>query len=169
MVSNHVKMVVDDDEGGSCSSAEESSEGGDYIECTAMTSQTSVKDLNISAGFLSLSHDICAFLFLSYSVQSGSLVVRRLPLLPLLRCKATSDTLWRPFVSPCASMRTHESDALLRRKTLGVRRVRSSVPAAFSPVSPPKDEALEPKTPESATETFESDFVRISNSLNHQS
>jgi hypothetical protein len=96
----------------------------------------------------------------SSAVQSGSLVVRRLPLLPLLRCKASTDVLWRPFVSPCASMRTKESDALLRKKTLGVRRVRSLVPAAFSPVSPPKDETPEPKTPDSPPETFESDFVR---------
>jgi hypothetical protein len=65
-------------------------------------------------------------------------------------------------------MRTKESDALLRRKTLGVRRVRSLVPAAFSPVSPPKDEAPEPKTPESATEAFESDFVRIIRPLNRK-
>ena len=93
------------------------------------------------------------------SVQSGSLVVRRLPLLPLLRCKASTDILWRPFVSPCASMRTQESDVLLRKKTLGVRRVRSLVPAAFSPVSPPKDESSETKVPESPQETFESDFV----------
>jgi hypothetical protein len=65
-------------------------------------------------------------------------------------------------------MRTKESDALLRRKTLGVRRVRSLVPAAFSPVSPPKDEVPEPKTPESATETFESDFVRLILPLNRK-
>jgi DNA repair and recombination RAD54-like protein len=85
--------------------------------------------------------------------------VRRLPLLPLLRCKASTDVLSRPFVSPCASMRTTVSDTLLRTKTLGVRRVRSSVPAAFAPVSPPKDDALEPKSPECAGETFDSDFV----------
>ena len=56
-------------------------------------------------------------------------------------------------------MRTQESDVLLRKKTLGVRRVRSLVPAAFSPVSPPKDESSETKVPESPQETFESDFV----------
>jgi len=56
-------------------------------------------------------------------------------------------------------MRTQESDVLLRKKTLGVRRVRSLVPAAFSPVSPPKDESSDPKVPESPQETFESDFV----------
>ena len=86
-------------------------------------------------------------------------MVRRLPLLPLLRCKASTDVLSRPFVSPCASMRTTVSDTLLRTKTLGVRRVRSSVPAAFAPVSPPKDDALEPKSPECVGETFDSDFV----------
>jgi hypothetical protein len=57
-------------------------------------------------------------------------------------------------------MRTKESDALLRKKTLGVRRIRSLVPAAFSPVSPPKDDMLQLPSPESPTETFTSDFVR---------
>jgi hypothetical protein len=150
------------------SAIDESSDDDDAMDSATISSQISVKDMNISAGsFLCFNEvfDALTFNFLPDSitppsVQSGSLVVRRLPLLPLLRCKASTDILWRPFVSPCASMRTQESDVLLRKKTLGVRRVRSLVPAAFSPVSPPKDDTSDPKLPESPQETFESDFVR---------
>ncbi|OQR88621.1 DNA repair and recombination protein RAD54 [Thraustotheca clavata] len=60
--------------------------------------------------------------------ESGGMVIKNLPFLSFINPQRDLDALYKPFKSPCESIRTSESDRLLTVKTLGSRRRFGTIP-----------------------------------------
>ncbi|RQM20991.1 hypothetical protein B5M09_000202 [Aphanomyces astaci] len=79
----------------------------------------------------------------SDNYTSGDMVIKNLPFLSFLNPLRDLECLFKPFKSPCESLRTQESVRLLSVKTLGSRRRWGNVPTSMTQVQPAVDVVMD--------------------------
>ncbi|RHY35330.1 hypothetical protein DYB32_000180 [Aphanomyces invadans] len=79
----------------------------------------------------------------SDNYKSGDMVIKNLPFLSFLNPLRDLDCLFKPFKSPCESLRTQESVRLLSVKTLGSRRRWGNIPTSMAKVQPAVDVVMD--------------------------